>query len=157
MTLPLQTPLTARSEVVAVRFFRIIRAHMYTLGFQSVWFGDQNLIPKTPTVCVEPGTKRRELYASQDHTENNIDTYFLIYHSPISEMQQARRDNIRLAESLERYLHMNHLRLYDASGRQLTVHGSCVELDPGYATKANTLYHTTQITWRSLTKTWLGR
>jgi hypothetical protein len=152
-------PVTDSSLVIAERFYQIAHSVKYQLGFMDVWYGDQNLIPQTPALVVEPGTKRRELSAAQDHTSNQIDTYFLIYHSPVSEMQNARRETIAVAEALERYLHRNHLRLFDAAvpANQLTIHGHNVELDPGYQFKGNTLYNAVQMTWRSITKTWLGR
>lgn len=155
MTMPDTQPLTDRSLVVAQRFHRIAFNNKATLGFASVWFGDQRMLPRTPTLCVEPGRVSRELYATQNRTANDIDTTFLIYHSPVQEKQEARAEAIRLAEYFVHYLEMNHLRLFDAAGNQLTIHGHGIEIDPGFAYKAGTLYHAIQVNWRSITKTWL--
>lgn len=155
MTSPLQEPLTDRSLVVAKRFKRIAFNNKATLGFADVWFGDQKMLRRTPSLCVEPGINRRELIAAQNRTHNDIDTIFLIYHSPVSEMIKARQDAINLAENFVHYLELNHLRLYGAGGNQLTVHGHGMEIDPGFAYKQGTLYHAIQVTWRSISRTWL--
>src|SRR5687768_7370388 len=104
MTSPSTEPLTQSSEVIARRFYRIARNNKYTLGFADVWFGDQRMLPRTPSLCVEPGIAKRELAAAQNRTLNEIDTIFLIYHSPVSEMQNARRETIQVAENFVRYL-----------------------------------------------------
>lgn len=153
MTMPNTGPLTQSSEVIADRFYQIAFNNKATLGFADVWFGDQRMLPRTPSLCVEPGIARRELAGAQNRTANEIDTIFLIYHSPVSEQQDARRATIRVAEHFVRYMELNHLRLFDAAGRQLTIHGHGIEVDPGFAYKQNTLYHAVQVTWRSITKT----
>jgi hypothetical protein len=154
-------PNTDSSLAIAERFYQILFANKAQLGLNFVAFGDQNLIPETPSLMVEPGTKKRELRSGSDHTLNDIDTYFIILHSPVGlvDVQQARRENMAIAEGVERYLHRNHLRLFDVDvpTTQLTIHGYCVEMDPGFQAKQNTLYNAVQLTWRSTTKTWLGR
>jgi hypothetical protein len=160
MTMPVTGPLTSSSRVIAQRLHRIIFNNRAQLGFLGgVWFGDQRMLPRTPSVCIEPGIARRDLSGAQNRTLNEIDTIFLIYHSPVSEQQNARRETIEVAENLVRYLERNHLRLYTARSNnpedQLTIHGHAIEVDPGFAAKQNTLYHAVQVTWRSTTKTWL--
>ncbi len=151
-------PLTDSTLVVAQRFFEILDLQKATLGLQDVWFGDQNALPHTPSVCVEPGVKRRDLQGVPDMTLVDIDTYFLLYHSPIISSQVSRREAVAFAEGIESYLHKNHLRLFAADGTtQLTIHGFCTDLDPGIAFKNNTKYHAVQITWTSRTKTSLQR
>jgi hypothetical protein len=113
------------------------------------------MLRRTPSLCIEPGINRRDLIAAQHRTNNDIDTVFLIYHSPVTEQQAARREAIYVAEHLVHYLEMNHLRLLAANGNQLTVHGHAMEIDPGFAYKQGTLYHAIQVTWRSVSRTWL--
>lgn len=153
MTMPDTQPLTDRSLVVAKRFQRITFNNKAKLGLADVWFGDQRMLRRTPSLCVEPGFARRELKEAQNRTHNDIDTVFLLYHSPVSEMQASRAEAIRAGELLVNYLERNHLRLFDAAGNQLTIHGHGVEIDPGFAFKQNTLYHAVQITWRSISRT----
>lgn len=149
------TTLTDRTLVVAERFYDVLNANKVSLGIADVWFGDQELVPRTPSLCVEPGLKRREMRGVPDMTLLEIDTYFLIYHSKLSTTggeQQQRRNCIGFAEAIETYLNQNHLRLHAANGDQLTLYGYCVEVDPGYAYKSDSRFHAVQMTWRSTSK-----
>lgn len=147
-------PLTDSTLVVANRFYDILDASKATLGIADVWFGDQTNVPRTPTLCVEPGVKQRELHSAQNMTLNNIDTFFLIYHSTLNTTQQvSRRDVVEFAEAIETFLHTNHLRLFSAGGEQLTIHGFCTDMDPGFAYKEKTLYNAVRMTWTSMSKT----
>lgn len=150
--------LTDSSLVIANRMYDLAHANKASLGLSSVWFGDQELIPDTPSLCVEPGTIRRDLQGLPDRTLNAIETYLLLYHSDVSGSQQkARRDCILVAENIQRYFHKNHLRLFDASGNLITIHGFCVEADPGFSFKVanRTLYNGVRMVWRWTTKTGL--
>lgn len=148
--------LTNRTLTIANRFYEILLGVKAELGLADVWFGDQDNLPRTPALCVEPGVKRRTLKAVQNMTENSIDTYFLLYHSklgPDTDQQLERRNTVQFAENVEEYLHINYLRLYDLAGNQLTIHGHCSDLDPGFSYKNGTLYNAVRMTWTSLTKT----
>jgi len=146
--------LSASTRVIARRWQAIIEANKATFGIVDVWFGDQTMLPHTPSLCVEPGIKRRRLEGVPDMTTMEIDTTFIIYHSPVdSDNQQARDDSILFAEDVEEYLHLNHLILFDAGGtNQLTVHSYCTDFDPGYSFKVKTLYNAVRMTWTNLVK-----
>lgn len=144
---------------IAERWFEILDEIKEAFHIKDVWFGDQELLPRTPCIAVEPGTERRELAGIPDMTQMRIDTTFFVYHSVVGmEQQQARRDSIKFAENIKHYLHVNHIRLFSKDAtRQLTIHGFCTDFDPGYSYKQRTLYNAVQMTWTSLTKTSLQR
>lgn len=145
---------------VANRFFTILDEVKAELGIQDVWFGDQILVPRVPAVCVEPGTERRQIQGVPDMTLMLIETGFYIYHSKVDRTQQlARRECNAFAQRIKNYLHVNHLRLYsdDTNTQQLTIHGFCTLLDPGYTYRQGTLYNAVQMVWTSTTKTSLQR
>jgi hypothetical protein len=146
-------PLTDSTLVIADRFYTILNANKVSLGLEDVWFGDQDLLPRTPALCVEPGVKRRELSAAQNMTLNTIDTHFLLYYSEIVEIQQQRRATVAFAEAIETFLHQNHQTLLAVGGQQLTIHGLCTDMDPGYAVKKDRYFSAVIITWTSTTKT----
>lgn len=150
--------LTDSILVVADRVYTILNAVKGTLTYgsitlQDVWFGDQLLLPRTPALCVQPGIMRRPLAGVPAQTENMIDTTLLLYHAKVDEQQTALRETIGLAEVIEKYLHINHLQLLNASGDRLTTHSFVTEKDPGYVYRSGTLYHAVQMNWYSLTKT----
>jgi hypothetical protein len=144
---------------VALRFHEILDLAKAELGLKDVWFGDQTLLPRTPCVTIEPGRERRALQGVPDMTLMEIDTGIILYHSKVSnEQQQARIDCNDVAQRIKNYLHVNHIRLYSKDGtRQLTIHGFCTELDPGYAARPGTLYNAVSMVWTNTTKTSLQR
>lgn len=150
--------MTASVLTISKRIYDLLVLDKVTLGLQDVWYGDQQLLPGTPALCVEPGMKRRPLDGVPDLTRNAIDTSILIYHSQLLDataggQQKVRQDTIAVAEAVETWLHQNHLQLLDASGDRITIHSWVTEFDPGYAYKNGTLYHAVMMTWSSITKT----
>lgn len=149
--------------VISDRIFDLLRvpATMSSLGLQSVWYGDQSLVPNTPSLCVEPGLVRSPLDGVPAMVLNTIDVVLLLYHSKVGPLaagsdggQQAERRNaIQFAYNIRNHLHQNHLHLQNASGDRITVHSWVTELDPGYAYRGRTLYHAVRMTWQSTTKT----
>ena len=150
--------LSASTRIIARRWQEILNVNKELFGIKSVWFGDQQILPDTPCVCVEPGVKRRGLEGVPDMTRMEIDTVFYVYHSMVGEnQQQAKDDSIRFAEDIEEYLHVNHLKLFAVDGTQLTIHGYCTDFDPGYAYRPRTLYNAVRMTWTNTTKVSLQR
>lgn len=149
--------LTDDPLVIADRIYTLLQAARVTLGFPElgVWFGDQELVPQTPAICVEPGTLNADLEGVPDRTFNRIECYLLIYHSKvlIDTQQNARRETLQFAGTVRRWLHDNHLQLLDANGDRLVIHGFVTFFDPGYAYKRRTLYNAVQMTWTGITKT----
>lgn len=150
--------LSGRTLTIANTFFDILNGAKLTLNLADVWFGDQSILPRTPALCVEPGVKRRDLKRVQFSTDNNIDTYLLLYHSklgPETDQQVERRKCVEFAENIEEFMHINHIRLFDTYNNQLTIDTHCTDLDPGFSYKSGTLYNAVRMTWTSLTKTYL--
>lgn len=149
--------------VISDRIFDILRdgPTMAGLGLSSVWYGDQTLVPDTPSLCVEPGVVRSPLAGVPAQVENTLDVILLLYHSRLSPLtagtdggQQAeRRAAIQFAYNIRNYLHQNHLQLFNVSGDRITVHSWVTELDPGYAYRNNSMYNAVRMTWQSITKT----
>jgi hypothetical protein len=158
MTSP-YSQLTGSTLELAERFYEILDLAKAELGIADVWFGDQNIVPRVPAVCVEPGVERRELQGVPDMVLMRIDTGISLYHSKVDRTQQvARRECVLFAENIKRFLHVNHLRIFSADGtRQMTIHGFCTELDPGYAFMQGSRYNAVQMVWTSTTKESLQR
>jgi hypothetical protein len=151
--------LTDSVLTASVRIYDLLTANAAALGLvgptkTNVWYGDQTLLPETPAVCIEPGTKSRELRGVPDMTENTLDVHILLYHSVVgTEQQVARRATIQFAEAIERYLHVNHLNMLNSIGEQIIVHGFVRSSDPGFQYKTSTMYNAVHMIWTGLTKT----
>lgn len=152
--------LTDSLLTTSVRIYDILVANAVGLGLAgptktNVWYGDQSMLPETPAVCIEPGTKTRDLRGVPDMTENNMDVHIFLYHSAVgTEQQQSRRDTVGFAEAIERFLHINHLNMVNSIGEQIIVHGFVRSLDAGYQYKnGSTLYNAVHMVWTGFTKT----
>lgn len=152
--------LTDSLLTTSVRIYDLLVANAASLGLvgptlTNVWYGDQLNLPETPAVCVEPGTKTRELRGVPDMTENGLDIHLFLYHTAVGgEQQVSRRDCIEFAEAIERFLNVNHLNMTNSIGEQIIIHGFVRSLDAGYQYKnGTTLYNAVHMIWTGLTKT----
>ena len=118
-----------------------------SLGFEAVYYGDQDLIPHTPTMCVDTGITGRELAGAPFRTINHIQIFLLIYHSPMSNSQKSRLECDQFTEAVVAKMHE------DLNLNGLVIHGYCTSLEPGYATRGGALLRASRITWEGLTKT----
>src|SRR5512139_916007 len=146
------TPLTGSIVVVADAMITQIQGGTYSivpadLAPMDIFYGDQERIPRTPAVCVEPGEKNRELQGAPNMTSNTFDIYVLIYHNKMQEIQLTRRECDVLAYEIEKRLHQN-LQLGG-----IIIHGYCVSNESGYTYKQNTLYRSARLTYRATSKT----
>jgi hypothetical protein len=150
---------TARATVVAQRIQTLLSEKVADVTFfdppiRAVYYGDQDKIPYSPTLCVEAGIKRRSWPPVPTlRTENNLEVTVITYHARIGDGQQTRLEADRLSEAVEEFLNIYHYRLLDASGSDLVIHGHVVENEPGYVRRGNTLFHAARLTWRGITKT----
>lgn len=75
------------------------------LGIKRVYYGDQERIPETPSVCVEPGGKTRELNGMPRRTEVTMVCFIFVYHYRLASPEDIREENDELAETIEAFLH----------------------------------------------------
>lgn len=71
----------------------ILEDNAQTLGLRAVFYGDQELIPKAPAVCVIPAVLRRAYNQTGIQTQNEFELSLLIYSSDlrksIDDIQEA--------------------------------------------------------------------
>ena len=116
-----------------------------SLGVAATYFGDQEKLPTTPVVCVEPGIKRNLL--RQAAGARMLDIVFeltlLVYHSFITSPQENRRGADALAEAVEAVVHS------DRTLGGLVIHGYCPEIQSGYTTKSGSLVRANKILYQA--------
>src|SRR5262245_37428517 len=97
-----------------------------TLGLADVFYDDQKQIPRTPTLCLVPDGKKRELagVGGSGRPENRFSFYILLYVSKVADTQVNARDALVLAETIENYVHQ------DITSGGYLVHGFCTEVEP---------------------------
>jgi len=151
--------------VVTDRLYTVLNAakatFSYTVGartvtLQDVWFGDgeNDTLPRSPCLVVEPGLLRSPLAGVPSQVENSIGVELLLYHTTLNASRaDSRRETMGLADVIRTWLHNNHLNLQNAGGDRIVIHGWVTTLEPGYAYKTSTLYNAVQMTWTGITKT----
>lgn len=113
------------------------------LGLVDVYFGDQDKIPVTPVVCIEPQIKTNILNEAGAGRLISIEfrLFFLVYYSFIQSPQDNRRGADALAEAIESVVHS------DRTLGGLITHGYCTDVESGYTTKGNSLIRSNKITF----------
>jgi hypothetical protein len=117
------------------------QAEKYGIPDEGIFYGDQERIPVSPCICVEPYTKAATLYGAGRMTEVILQVYVLVYHSEIRDLESNRRDADRLAEDLSDLLN------YDATFGGRAIHCFVSEVQSGYSQKQNTTVRSSKITF----------
>lgn len=129
------TPLTNSPVVLADFLTALLEANEEDLGIaeDSIYYGDQEKIPKSPTVCVEPDMTTRTLDGAPRRAFMIIRIYIFIYHGEVRDPQYNRRDSDLLAEKVSRLIHENPYM----GGK--VIDSMITEAQSGYSTKQNSL------------------
>lgn len=142
-------PLTDSAEVIANYIYQMLLnpTNMTALGVNDVWYGDQSLLPRTPALCVNPGTKKREFQGATFRTLNTIETYVLVYFGVIQDIQLNLHAATTLADAIETLVHSD-LKL---GGNVTAV--LCTQNEPGMINKAGVWMMGARLTFESMSKT----
>ena len=147
-------PYSADPTVIAQLCLDKIEAAMATfdLPVQDVFFGDQDRLPRTPAVCIEPSTKSRTLAGAPNMTLNEFEIFFLVYHLAVQGNQITRKEVDHLAYQIEFLFHQD-LQLKNGGATPNLIHGYVRSHESGYVYKGNTLYRTARLTYIGTNKT----
>jgi hypothetical protein len=118
------------------------------LGFEDVFFGDQDMVPRTPAIAVDPLRLDREIQGimSGGMTKNTFLIYVFVYHAPIQNGQVTRQESDQLADAVQNVLHQ------DLTLGGLIIHGFCTMSESGVAHRGGSMLRTHRITWTGISK-----
>lgn len=114
---------------------------MTAQGIKQVLYGDQDKVPVSPLICVEPNTKPRSFNGVPRRTEINFEAYVIIYFGSLSDTQTIRRQCDLIAEAVEARLHSR------PTCGNLVISSLVSNLESGVANKGGTLMRATRLTW----------
>jgi hypothetical protein len=117
------------------------------VGTDDIYYGDQEKFPRTPSICVDPGTRRRDLQGVSYRTDNNFTIYIYVYHAKLQNNQLTRKEAQQISEAIETLLHL------DPQLGGLVIHSFCTTNESGYVYRQNTMYRTNRITFEPYSKT----
>jgi hypothetical protein len=143
------TVLTDSSDVIATYIYDMLNdpTNKTNLGIVDTWYGDQELMPHTPSVCINPGTKQREFQGASFRTLNSIETYVMVYFGKIQDVQANVHGATQMGDAIETLVHSD-LKL---GGNVIAV--LCTQNEPGMINKAGVWMMGARLTFTSTTKT----
>jgi hypothetical protein len=140
-------PLTNKLAPIADYLETLLKANAASLGIANltdgtpaVFYGDQNRIPVTPSACVDPGEKRRELNGAPRRTAMVITVYILVYHNRVTDIEVVAKQADALTENIETTVHT------DADMGGLVIDSLVTSIEFGYQTRGKTLYRVSRLT-----------
>lgn len=139
-------PLTWKLTPVCDYLLTLIETNMVSLGVKAVFYGDQERLPVTPTVCIEPDQSENELKAARRFVGTTIRVYILIYHSKISSVETNRRGSDLMAEAIADLIHT------EPTLAGLVIHGFVKNISSGYVNRERTVVRTSRITYEALSQ-----
>jgi hypothetical protein len=113
----------------------------------DVYYGDQELMPRTPSICVDPGTEQRTLQGVSFRTDNNFVVYIYVYHAKIQDNQLTRKEVQQVSEAIATLLHQ------DPQLGGLVIHSYVALNESGYTYRGKTMYRTNRLTFEPYSKT----
>jgi len=110
------------------------------LNVSDVYYGDQEKIPRVPTVCVDTGSKRRELNGAPRRLMVDMELYVIVYTGAVASLSANREQDDLIAEAVETLIHL------DATMGGLVIDSLVSDIEYGYALRNNSLFRTARLT-----------
>jgi len=128
---------------------------LLTTPLQDVWYGDEALIPRFPTVTVESSGITSILSGAPYRTDNDIRIILIVYASKVQPGETTRKEADQLAYSVRSKLHT------DRTLGGLVIHGFVSSIEYGYTVRRTTgataaLIRAARLTWDGKNKLMLG-
>jgi len=143
--------LTDDNEVVASYIFNLIKTNASALGLKTVLYGDHDLIPHTPAVCVVPGPEST-IYNGVGGRPVMItfETYALVIYNKLQDIQANLHSCGTLATQVKRLVHTDPM--LGIPPNQLVIDCMCTDNEPGIVIKGGQLSPANRLTFSSRSK-----
>lgn len=139
--------LTDKLLVVSNDLVTYLKAGQSTLGIEDVWEDITGLVPRTPSILVEPDNKIRELTNTGFQTTNTFNVNVIVIHSRMASNTVTNSECLELAEKVETYLHNNRT----LAGK--LIHSYVTDIQQGSVPQQKVLLRASKLSWRGLSKT----
>lgn len=138
-------------EVVA-KLIDTLLANKDALLLQDVFEGDQNLIPRTPAVCVIAGEQLRETWRASipPTVKVSFEVYLMVYHGGVQDLEVTERQTLERTNAIKRVLDL------DTTLGGLVIYGMVERAEPGYLNRNHTPVRVTRLTWSGFSQVRIG-
>lgn len=113
----------------------------------DIYYGDQDKLPRTPSVCVEPLDTGRTLQGVSYRADNEFTWSIFVYHDKFQDNQLTRKECQQVAEVIVTLLHQ------DPQMGGNAIHSFAPSNESGYVFRAKTQYRANKISYSASTKT----
>ena len=134
------------STLMAQHIYQRLVDNREPLRLADVYYGDQNLLPRTPAVCVQPGGWLRELAGAPRRIDQTTQVYIIVYHNSIQDTQANELEVGQFAEAVAKFVDD------DSPCGGLVIHSFITAFEPGWRTLGTSKYRSTRLTWTGLTR-----
>lgn len=110
------------------------------VAVEDIYYGDQTNIPRTPSACVEPGTKTRQLQGAPRRTQVDKVCHIIVYHAEVGSSSDLRKEADKTSEKIEGIIHADPYMTETVMDSMVTA------IDSGYLLRRNTLYRASRLT-----------
>lgn len=141
-------------DVVSTYILDLLVSEASTLGVdpqKGYYYGEQDLIPTSPTICVVPGPESSEYNGVGGRPVLiTFQTYVMVYVDKIQDIQISTHSAMQLAAAVKRAIHSD----VKLGGNVLDCF--CANAEPGYAVRRTSLMAAARLTFRSRSKVLLN-
>lgn len=146
-------PLTDSLEEVSGAIKSILDTNANALGLEDVFYGEEELIPRTPAASVDPNEKVRDLRETGYTVINTFSVFIVVYHAKLQGSGVTRKETLALAEAVETLINADPTLNLGKVGEDRIVNGMCTSVQEGYAQRGKTIMKASRITWEGFSKT----
>ncbi len=140
-------------SVLAMAIRDKLVANQQTIGLKDVLFGQQLMIPLSPSAVVTPGPKRKDLVgvsAPGGRTQNTLTVFIEVHSMKIGNEATERLALDQLSETIEDKLNE------ETTMGGIIIHGYITDWNPGVSTMENGQFRTVRMTYTGQTRTYLS-
>ena len=136
-------PLAQKCSEIASYIEGLLETNKVSLQLADVWFGDQQLLPHTPSACVIVGATEFTSAGSPRRVQADFEVQVLIYHCKLQDQQVTELECSQRAEATAALLNAI------ITGHGILVGSFVTKIEPGFVDKNNgqTWYKTSRVTF----------
>ena len=140
-------PLTDYNSVVAQALVDLLKDNWSGIGVlekRDVYYGDQLLYPRFPSVAVEASPQERELQQTGLQQRIRFSMAILAVHGGLKGLSERRKDTDEFAERVVDQIHT------DRTLGAIVINGNISSIEPGFVSRGGSLLVTHLIAWTGL-------
>jgi hypothetical protein len=129
---------------VAEALKSMLEAQAPEIGLHAVWYGDQETVPVTPSVAIDPAPTDFNRYGTGHQYAIRFSCAVMLYYAQVTSQQELQIES-------DKYT-MKVLDAINASKNLdgLIVHGNVVRVEPGVARRAGARFRASRIMWEGI-------